>query len=194
VGVAITAAPMALRQKAIARALTVVAPSVAAISGPDEATPSTPSAANKRFTVQPYWSAERIRTNQKSRPAFPLAGTFLWWRHGDSNPEPPACKAGALPIAPCPHKKQPVNHTLKQWSPLPAPSPGIRANQPYRLTRSRPFSGLRIPVPSCRAGRLRSQLQVPATSSHAPRSGSAISKYQPNLHLNLHRFRGRTRT
>ena len=34
VGVAITTAPMALRQKAMARALTVVAPRVAAISGP----------------------------------------------------------------------------------------------------------------------------------------------------------------
>jgi hypothetical protein len=48
VGVAITAAPMALRQKAMERALTLVAPSVAAIRGPEEATPSTPRAAIKR--------------------------------------------------------------------------------------------------------------------------------------------------
>jgi hypothetical protein len=53
VGVAITAAPMAFRQKAMARALTLVAPRVAAISGPEEATPRTPRAASKRFTVQP---------------------------------------------------------------------------------------------------------------------------------------------
>ena len=52
VGPAITTAPMALRQKAMARALTVVAPRVAAISGPDEATPRTPRAARKKFTVQ----------------------------------------------------------------------------------------------------------------------------------------------
>jgi hypothetical protein len=31
----------------------VVAPRVAAISGPDEATPSTPMAARKKFTRQP---------------------------------------------------------------------------------------------------------------------------------------------
>jgi hypothetical protein len=43
---------MALRQKAMARALTDVAPSVAAMSGPDEATPSTPTAASKKFTLQ----------------------------------------------------------------------------------------------------------------------------------------------
>ena len=89
-------------------------------------------------------------------PRFRDPGPFLWWRHGDSNPEPPACKAGALPIAPCPHKKQPDNHTLVPESCFPAPDPGIRASQPYRLTRSRPFSGLRIPALSCRAGRLRS--------------------------------------
>ncbi len=53
VGAAITAAPIALRQKAMARALTVVAPRVAAISGPEEATPRTPRAARKKFTVQP---------------------------------------------------------------------------------------------------------------------------------------------
>ena len=52
-GVAMTAAPMALRQKAMASALTLVAPSVAAIRGPDDATPSTPRAARKKFTVQP---------------------------------------------------------------------------------------------------------------------------------------------
>ena len=51
-GPAITTAPMALRQKAMARALTDVAPRVAAISGPDEATPSTPTAARKKFTFQ----------------------------------------------------------------------------------------------------------------------------------------------
>lgn len=102
-----------------------------------------------------------------------LSGTSLWWRHGDSNPEPPACKAGALPIAPCPHKKQPVNHTLEPWSLLQAPGPGIRPIRPCRSTGSRLFSGPRIPVLSCRAGRLRSQLQVPATSSHAPRSDPA---------------------
>ena len=60
VGVAMTTAPMALRQKAMARALTVVAPSVAAISGPDEATPSTPRAPRGRGslfqhpTVRPF--------------------------------------------------------------------------------------------------------------------------------------------
>jgi hypothetical protein len=46
-----TAAAMALRQKAMARAVTVVAPRVAAMSGPDEATPRTPRAARKRFTL-----------------------------------------------------------------------------------------------------------------------------------------------
>ena len=51
VGVAITAAPIALRQKAMARAVTVVAPSVAAIRGPEEATPRTPKAAMKNVTV-----------------------------------------------------------------------------------------------------------------------------------------------
>jgi hypothetical protein len=51
VGVDMAAAPIAFRQKAIARALTVVAPSVAAMSGPDEATPRTPRAAMKKFTV-----------------------------------------------------------------------------------------------------------------------------------------------
>jgi hypothetical protein len=25
---------------------------------------------------------------------FRIPGPSLWWRHGDSNPEPPACKAG----------------------------------------------------------------------------------------------------
>ena len=51
-GPAITAAPIALRQKAMARALTEVAPRVAAIRGPEEATPSTPRAARKKFTLQ----------------------------------------------------------------------------------------------------------------------------------------------
>ena len=51
-GPAITAAPMALRQNAMARALTDVAPRVAAINGPEEATPSTPRAARKKFTLQ----------------------------------------------------------------------------------------------------------------------------------------------
>jgi hypothetical protein len=35
----------------MARALTEVAPSVAAMSGPEDATPSTPRAARKKFTV-----------------------------------------------------------------------------------------------------------------------------------------------
>ena len=34
-------------------ALTDVAPSVAAMRGPDDATPSTPTAASKKFTFQP---------------------------------------------------------------------------------------------------------------------------------------------
>ena len=56
-GPAITADPMALRQKAMARALTDVAPSVAAMSGPDEATPRTPRAARKKFNVKmPAWA------------------------------------------------------------------------------------------------------------------------------------------
>ena len=46
-----TTDPIALRQKAIARALTEGAPRVAAMSGPEEATPRTPSAARKKFTV-----------------------------------------------------------------------------------------------------------------------------------------------
>src|SRR5690349_3730090 len=53
VGEAMTAAPMALRQKAMARALTLVAPSVAAIKGPDDATPRTPRAAKKKFNAAP---------------------------------------------------------------------------------------------------------------------------------------------
>ncbi len=51
-GPAMTTDPIALRQKAIARALTEVAPRVAAMSGPEEATPRTPRAARKKFTVQ----------------------------------------------------------------------------------------------------------------------------------------------
>jgi hypothetical protein len=47
-----TTDPIALRQKAIAKALTEVAPRVAAMSGPEDATPRTPRAARKKFTVQ----------------------------------------------------------------------------------------------------------------------------------------------
>jgi hypothetical protein len=46
-----TAAPIALRQKAMARAVTVVEPRVAAMRGPEEATPRTPKAARKNVTV-----------------------------------------------------------------------------------------------------------------------------------------------
>ncbi|MNI72487.1 hypothetical protein D3C73_1284340 [compost metagenome] len=52
-GPAITTAPIALRQNAIASAVTEVAPSVPAMRGPEEATPSTPSAAMRRFTDPP---------------------------------------------------------------------------------------------------------------------------------------------
>jgi hypothetical protein len=52
-GAAITTAPMAFRQKAMASAVTEVAPKVPAISGPEEATPRTPRAAMRRFTDQP---------------------------------------------------------------------------------------------------------------------------------------------
>jgi hypothetical protein len=52
-GAAITTAPIAFRQKAIANAVTDVAPKVPAISGPDEATPRTPRAEMRRFTDQP---------------------------------------------------------------------------------------------------------------------------------------------
>jgi hypothetical protein len=48
-----TAAPIAFRQKAMARALALVAPRVAAISGPEDATPRTPTAAIKKVTAQP---------------------------------------------------------------------------------------------------------------------------------------------
>ncbi len=104
-------------------------------------------------------------------PVIPDRDSFLWWRHGDSNPEPPACKAGALPIAPCPHKKQPIHPTAERAPALTGSVRRLRASQPYRLPGSRPSSGLRIPAPSGKAGRLRSQLQQSATSSHAPRSG-----------------------
>ncbi len=69
------------------------------VSGPKR----PPSRQNPRHTE------ENKRARRSSRLALHY---FLWWRHGDSNPEPPACKAGALPIAPCPHKKQPVHTTL----------------------------------------------------------------------------------
>ena len=111
-----------------------------------------------------FWENERV-------PVIPDRDSFLWWRHGDSNPEPPACKAGALPIAPCPHKKQPINTTAELALAFTSSVPPILANQPYRLPGSRPSSGLRTPAPSGRAGRLRSQLPQTATSSHAPRSG-----------------------
>ncbi len=52
-GPAITTAPIALRQNAMAKAVTEVAPSVPAMSGPEDATPRTPSAAMRRFTDLP---------------------------------------------------------------------------------------------------------------------------------------------
>ncbi len=50
---------------------------------------------------------EAARPANAKGPRSGRAGTFcsFRWRHGDSNPEPPACKAGALPIAPCPRKE-----------------------------------------------------------------------------------------
>jgi hypothetical protein len=54
-------------------------------------------------------------------------------------------------------------------------APGSSANQPCRSTCSRHPSGLRIPAPFYRPGRLRLQLlQLPATSSQAPHSGSVL--------------------
>ena len=80
-------------------------------------------------TGRAWTTTPSARTEGKAKGPglrFRIPGPSLWWRHGDSNPEPPACKAGALPIAPCPHKKQPVNHTLVPERLLPASRPGIR--------------------------------------------------------------------
>ena len=53
--------------------------------------------------------------------------------------------------------------------------PGPSASRPCRLTCSRDPSGLRIPAPFYRPGRLRLPLlQLPATSSQAPHSGSVL--------------------
>ncbi len=55
------------------------------------------------------WGQEWRQKKGKEKPRSVDRGLSLRWRHGDSNPEPPACKAGALPIAPCPRiEPQPV--------------------------------------------------------------------------------------
>ena len=41
------------------------------------------------------------RPGSRFAPASGVAA--LWWRHGDSNPRPIACKATALPTELCPH-------------------------------------------------------------------------------------------
>src|SRR5690606_37071746 len=42
----------------------------------------------------------------KTRPDGSVL-VLRWWSQGDSNPQPPACKAGALPIAPWPRATRP---------------------------------------------------------------------------------------
>lgn len=45
----------------------------------------------------PLTEGTRYRLRHQGRAALESAA---WWTYGDSNPEPPACKAGALPVAP----------------------------------------------------------------------------------------------
>lgn len=81
---------MALRQNAIASALTVVAPRVAAIRGPEEATPSTPKAAIKKFTVPtvvvPLWSR---RTPSAGGQRGAIRGEEMEYGPGDFGIIPP---------------------------------------------------------------------------------------------------------
>src|SRR6478736_3557413 len=107
VGVAMTTAPMALRQKAMASALTLVAPSVAAMSGPEDATPRTPRAAKKKFNAAPWCWFRAQMGRGGGRAGVGRTGTCGWWRHGDAEAGRRGCKAGALGIGACPHKKQP---------------------------------------------------------------------------------------
>jgi len=58
-GAAMTTAARALRQNAMARAVTELPASVAAMSGPDEDTPRTPSAAMRRVTGSLYEAATK---------------------------------------------------------------------------------------------------------------------------------------
>ena len=43
--------------------------------------------------------ASSIERPQKSPGNEQSLGSNHWWRQGDSNPRPPACKAGALPLS-----------------------------------------------------------------------------------------------
>ena len=62
-----------------------------------------PSARGRRRVDGARLESPLLITNEKIlQPKTGAGGSFRWWSHGDSNPEPPACKAGALPIAPWP--------------------------------------------------------------------------------------------
>jgi hypothetical protein len=47
-------------------------------------------------------------------PSDERKGPLTWWRHGESNPGPPACKAGALPIELCPRGRLVVMNQPKR--------------------------------------------------------------------------------
>lgn len=49
------------------------------------------------------------------------AYSLTQWSHGDLNPEPPACKAGALPIAPWPRLSSVENRLY--------PYPGVSSTE-----------------------------------------------------------------
>jgi hypothetical protein len=66
--------------------------------------------------------------------AKPVPYTMVEWRHRDSNPEPPACKAGALPIAPYP-RSAPRSHRLldalvRAFTYVPGVVDGVRVSKP----------------------------------------------------------------
>lgn len=49
-------------------------------------------------------STAELRVNEIWTPRFPGRSCKTWWRRRDLNPQPYACKASALPIAPHPRK------------------------------------------------------------------------------------------
>ena len=55
----------------------------------------------------PRGPTEEIETARKS------SVRLQWWRRWESNPQPPACKAGALPIELRPHKGR--HHDSGEW-------------------------------------------------------------------------------
>ena len=59
--------------------------------------------------------------------ATPTSFNFVWWNQRESNPRPPACKAGALPIELCPQIEAKYRGVAPRNSSLFVPSRNLSA-------------------------------------------------------------------